>query len=116
MIFRPNLIRPVEMKFTLHRLLGLNNIWNYLDLYRRDLKGMDRCIPSLLRQASQKLMRLQTTKTLKTTYTGEFKVSLDPAVAIALEQFIREIQHHMPFGWEKSVALYTADMINQKTT
>lgn len=114
-MFQVNLIQPVELKLTLHRLTGLNKIWEYADLFRDDLEGAYKMLPSILRQVAKKLKNKEVSRSLSTNKKKDFTMKLEVYEAKALEIYIRSIADHMHYGWELNVAANIANEINQKT-
>jgi hypothetical protein len=106
----------LELKISYDQLKGLNIIWNYADLYRDEITGLKKAMPSLLLRIATKLKQKEFVKSLCKKTDKPFKLSLAPFEAVFLEEYIRTIICSIPPGYERSTALSLANSINQKLT
>ena len=114
MIFQKNWVTPFEFDMNLHKLKGINIIWNYADMFRADLVDFERAIPSILREVSKNMLKRQADRSLSYYKNDSFKLKLEPYQALALEIYIRGILYVMPYGYERHSAALLANEINQK--
>ena len=113
-VFQNNWIVPFEFDMSLHKLKGINEIWNYADMFRADLGGFERAIPSILREVSKNMLKRQADRSLGYYKTDAFKLKFEPYQALAVEIYIRATIKHMPYGYERHSAALLANEINQK--
>lgn len=73
----------------------------------------EKAMPSILLRTASKLSRKQLQRQIGHFKKEEFKISLEPFEAFFLEVYIRGIAIHLPYGYERTVALKRAGEINQ---
>ncbi len=110
-----NLLTPISLDFTLQSLKALNTIWNYRELYYPEIHigDAEKAMPSVLLQVAKKLSKKQLTRQIGIHKKEDFPIKLEPFEAFFLEVYIRGIASHLPYGYERTVALKRAGEINQ---
>lgn len=103
------------MDFTLQSLKALNTIWSYRELYYPEVNigDAEKAMPSVLLRTASKLSRKQLTRQIGNHKKENFTIKLEPFEAFFLEVYIRGISSHLPYGYERTVALKRAGEINQ---
>lgn len=112
--FQQNWISPIQLPLTDDQLAAINIIWNYADMFRADLQGFDRSVPSVLREVSKKMLKKQVSRSLTHHQSDKFNLKLQPYQALALEYYIRAIINLLPMGYERHTVAAIAFDINQK--
>jgi hypothetical protein len=73
----------------------------------------EKAMPSVLLQVAKKLSKKQLTRQIGFHKKDAFTIKLEPFEAFFLEVYIRGIAIHLPYGYERTVALKRAGEINQ---
>jgi hypothetical protein len=73
----------------------------------------EKAMPSILLRTASKLSKKQLNRQIGMHKKETFTIKLEPFEAFFLEVYIRGIAIHLPYGYERAVALKRAGEINQ---